>query len=261
MPPIIHFDYEMSPYGQKTKLLLHAAGINFKRCDVSPVLPRKELEALGITYRRIPILAIGRDVYCDSSLIFNLVLSEQNNLSAKKVEYDPVNDRAWESWGGETFTASLQLAPAALLSDDFVKDRETVFPILGRSDFKQMRQSGVADLRNRMSLVENVLLAQKEGVFIGGEEISVRDMHVIFSIRWVLKNLGAENEPGLQKEDFPKVWALIDALPAVDPEVLSGDEAVKTVKEAELWAGQVGIEEGDPLGLESGTSVKVESVE
>ena len=33
-------------------------------------LPRPELsETLGITYRRIPILAIGRDVYADTSLI------------------------------------------------------------------------------------------------------------------------------------------------------------------------------------------------
>jgi len=33
-------------------------------------LPRPELsETMGITYRRIPILAIGRDIYADTSLI------------------------------------------------------------------------------------------------------------------------------------------------------------------------------------------------
>lgn len=33
-------------------------------------LPRPELsETMGITYRRIPVLAIGRDVYADTSLI------------------------------------------------------------------------------------------------------------------------------------------------------------------------------------------------
>jgi len=33
-------------------------------------LPRPELsETLGVTYRRIPILAIGRDIYADTSLI------------------------------------------------------------------------------------------------------------------------------------------------------------------------------------------------
>jgi hypothetical protein len=34
------------------------------------VLPRHELsDLLGISYRRIPVLAIGNDVYCDTSLI------------------------------------------------------------------------------------------------------------------------------------------------------------------------------------------------
>lgn len=34
------------------------------------MLPRPELsELLGISYRRIPLLAIGNDVYCDTSLI------------------------------------------------------------------------------------------------------------------------------------------------------------------------------------------------
>jgi len=37
---------------------------------VSDILPRPELsELLGVAYRRIPILAIGNDVYCDTSLI------------------------------------------------------------------------------------------------------------------------------------------------------------------------------------------------
>ena len=38
--------------------------------QVSMTLPRPELsETMGITYRRIPILAIGRDIYTDTSLI------------------------------------------------------------------------------------------------------------------------------------------------------------------------------------------------
>ena len=37
-------------------------------------LPRPELaDLLGLKYRRIPVLAIGRDVYCDSSLIASVL--------------------------------------------------------------------------------------------------------------------------------------------------------------------------------------------
>ena len=37
-------------------------------------LPRPDLaDRLGVTYRRIPVLAIGKDVYCDSSLIASVL--------------------------------------------------------------------------------------------------------------------------------------------------------------------------------------------
>ena len=85
---------EFSPVGQKTKLLLKAAGVDFKRVDQPMVLPRKDLEALGITYRRIPVLAVGKDVYCDSSLIIDLIL---NDLAKGKVPTSPAV-RNIESW-------------------------------------------------------------------------------------------------------------------------------------------------------------------
>jgi hypothetical protein len=73
---------EFSPFVQKTKLLLTAAGVPFERVDVPALIPRKDLESIGITYRRVPILAIGKDVYCDSKLIFDVVL---NKLAKGKI--------------------------------------------------------------------------------------------------------------------------------------------------------------------------------
>lgn len=35
--------------------------------------PRPELVALGIPYRRVPVLAVGNDVYCDSALITDVL--------------------------------------------------------------------------------------------------------------------------------------------------------------------------------------------
>jgi len=41
-----------------------------KHAQVSPILPRPEItDYLGVIYRRIPILAIGNDVYCDTRLV------------------------------------------------------------------------------------------------------------------------------------------------------------------------------------------------
>ena len=40
--------------------------------------------------------------------------------------------------------------------------------------------------------------------FIGGERLSVADIHVIWGIRWVLNDLGAKQEKQLGKRGVPK---------------------------------------------------------
>jgi hypothetical protein len=77
---------EFSPIAQKTKLLLTAAGVPFERVDVPNMIPRKDLESIGITYRRVPILAIGKSIYCDSKVIFDVVLQ---HLAKIKVPTSP----------------------------------------------------------------------------------------------------------------------------------------------------------------------------
>lgn len=59
-----------------------AAGVPFERVDLPPLIPRKELEAIDIHYHRVPILAVGKDFYCDSKSIIELVL---NKLARRKV--------------------------------------------------------------------------------------------------------------------------------------------------------------------------------
>lgn len=270
--PVIHFDYRepspplcsvhhhllpsvFSPYGQKTKLLLEISGVEFKRCDQPPVLPRKDLEALGITYRRIPVLAVGKDIYCDSALIIDLI---NEKLGVWQVPESPA-DKAWEAWGQAAFFEALTLVPLEVLTDDFVKDRETIFPIIKRSDYKLLKPNGLAAMRSRLDFVEKKVLAKYPHV--SGGKLGVADVHVLWGLRWGLKDLGAEKEPSLGKDAFPKFWKLVESLPESKPETLSSEDAIKAIKEAELTAGHVGVLKDDPLGIEEGTNVTIESLE
>ncbi|KAI0663275.1 hypothetical protein C8Q70DRAFT_907485 [Cubamyces menziesii] len=68
--PVVLYHYDASPFATKVKNLLTVKRIPHLRVEVTTTLPRPDLaERLGVTYRRIPVLAIGKDVYCDSSLI------------------------------------------------------------------------------------------------------------------------------------------------------------------------------------------------
>ncbi|CAK3918861.1 glutathione s-transferase like [Lecanosticta acicola] len=253
--PVIHYDYDFSPYGQKTKMLLKAAGIDYHKVDVPAVLPRPELEKLGITYRRIPVLAVGKDVYADSDLIFQVVTKK---LAPGKVPASPADD-AYNAWGKQVFSDILSLIPGEVLTDGFVKDRAAVFPFLKRPDILTLRPSGLAQFRQRMMQIENEFLSHG-GPFIGGNKLSLADIHVMWPVKWVLNELNAKAEPGVGKNDFPKTWKLAESLPTFEPPVLSADDAAKTITGAQYTAnGPSSVQNGDPLGLAAGTPVNVES--
>lgn len=249
---------DFSPYGQKTKLLLTAAGVDYKKCDQPVVLPRKDLEALGITYRRIPLLAVGKDVYCDSSLIVDIAVSK---LAKQGSIITSPADKAYEDWGGNAFQEMLGLVPQQALTPEFVKDRETIFPILKRADLKSLRPSTLAGFQSRCKQVEDVFLSSG-GPFINGDKLGLADIHVIFGLRWAMSNLGAAQDTGCGKDAFPKLWKMIESLPEAKPEVLSTEETLKTIKESEYSAdGPTSVMTDDPLGFKAGTEVTIESFE
>jgi glutathione S-transferase len=182
-PPVILFSYPSSPYGQKIHLLLAAAGIPYSELEQPAVLPRPDLEALDITYRRIPVLAVGRDVYADSSAIVDAIL---NQLGGKDKIVTSKADKAFEVWGHDTFKSVLPLLPPQALDDKtFVEDRATIFPLIAQPEVvKSLELPALGELKSRLSTVEDVFLA--DGPYIGGDKISVADVHVIWVIRWVL---------------------------------------------------------------------------
>lgn len=237
--------------------MLTAAGIDFQKCDVSPLLPRKELEALGITYRRIPLLAIGKDVYADSRLIIDTILSQ---LGKGNLITSPA-DKAFQDWGQSTFEEVLSLVPPSFLSPEFVEDRQHIFPLLKRPDFETLRPSGIAALVERLRQVEDRFLTSSSGPFIGGSQLGLADLHVIFAIRWVLMDLGNKDEPAFSKQAFPKVWKLIESLPELKMPVMESEKAVQTIKSSEFTAKDIGVSPSDSLGIVKGTQVTVENFE
>lgn len=218
------------------------------------VLPRPDLEKLGITYRRIPVLAIGRDVYCDSALIISTALSKLGG----SLPTSP-SDAAFQDWGNVVFQGVIATIPQTALEPGFVNDRASIFPAIKRPDFASLRPSALAEFRTRCRQVEEVFLA--DGPFVGGERLSVADVHVVWVLRWALRDLGVAREPGFGKESFPKMWRLIEGLPEPRPEVLGSEEAIEAVRNGGDGATGIEIDGMDPLGIEKGAQVTVESSE
>ena len=144
-----------------------AIGITDLQNQMQPIyLPREDLNALGVKYRRIPIMSIGRDIYCDTRLILRR-LEERfpaGALGASQPDQQAL-ERLLEIWtiDGGIFVRASQALPAEmpLLSDPkFVTDREDYMNRSWQKEsIKAMRPEALAHIRDAFKFLETGLLA------------------------------------------------------------------------------------------------------
>jgi glutathione S-transferase len=69
MLPLILHHYDPSPFSEKVRLVLGLKGLTWRSVIVPMVLPKPDLMPLTGGNRRTPVLQIGADIFCDTSLI------------------------------------------------------------------------------------------------------------------------------------------------------------------------------------------------
>ncbi|MEM1150219.1 MAG: glutathione S-transferase [Pseudomonadota bacterium] len=66
---IILHNYETSPFSEKIRLALRMKNLAWASVDVPVIMPKPELVPLTGGYRRIPVMQIGADIFCDTAMI------------------------------------------------------------------------------------------------------------------------------------------------------------------------------------------------
>ena len=69
MPDIILHHYPASPFSEKVRLMFGIKGLSWGSVVQPVIMPKPDLIPLTGGYRRIPVMQIGADVYCDSQVI------------------------------------------------------------------------------------------------------------------------------------------------------------------------------------------------
>jgi glutathione S-transferase len=73
MSDLILHHYPTSPFAEKIRLVLGYKKLAWKSVIIPMVMPKPDVQALTGGYRKTPLLQIGRDVYCDSALICDVL--------------------------------------------------------------------------------------------------------------------------------------------------------------------------------------------
>ena len=129
MSGIILHQYDSSPFTEKVRICLGIKGLAWQAVDQPVIMPKPELTPLTGGYRRIPVMQIGADVYCDSALI----VRELDRRHPKPSLFHAGNKgqaNAVEIWADKALFQSAVMAIFGTLGDGvdpaFIKDREAL---------------------------------------------------------------------------------------------------------------------------------------
>ena len=73
MADLILHHYPSSPFAEKIRLVLGYKNLAWKSVVIPQIMPKPDVQALTGGYRKTPILQIGADIYCDTSLICDVL--------------------------------------------------------------------------------------------------------------------------------------------------------------------------------------------
>ncbi|KAF8812403.1 hypothetical protein BYT27DRAFT_7239890 [Phlegmacium glaucopus] len=194
--PVILYRYDASPFSHKIDNTLLLKRIPHEKVNVSPILPRPEItDYLGVIYRRIPILAIGNDVYCDTSVIVNALERRFPAANGYGTLFPPGKYgknadtgliKAFAKFYADNtlFPPATNLVPWDKLSPAFLKDRGALRGVpIDLNTLSTNARTSQSVLSTHLSLVEEQLSDSRDWLF-DSELPSLADISVHFVLAW-----------------------------------------------------------------------------
>lgn len=250
------------------------------------MLPRPDLAALGIAYRRIPLMSIGRDVYADTRII----LSKLEELypasaahpaiastAAEGRAVEQLVSRAWIDGGIFMAAAGSMPAGAPMLRDPrFQTDRADLVGLpdgapspFSREALEARRPECLTAIRDGVELLETTLLADGRDWVMGGAGPGLADIEAVWPFIWLAGLPGALPADVVGPSRYPKVFAWIERfgmaaeakIAAGKPKSVAGDEAARIITGSGFAEHDETVDEAEVVvkaqGLKAGDSVRV----
>ncbi|KAL7823207.1 hypothetical protein V8C26DRAFT_385711 [Trichoderma gracile] len=278
-PEIVLYHYGISPFARRIVWYLALRGVPYNQCLQPGMLPRPDVARLGISYRRIPILSIGRDIYLDTRL-------QIPKLEAMYPELPRLGSSTPEEKGIERllsafiidsgiFQHAVKLLPTDLpfLKDPrYFKDRgDFMGAELSVEGMKKVRPEALAEIAAAFELMETTFLADGRDWILKTERPGLADIEAVWVFHWLSGIPGALPKEEFSAEKFPRVYSWIKRFQeavssakkrAEKPKTLNGEEAARLIEGSSWHEDDEGSVDGhDPVvvaeGLERGGLVTI----
>ena len=237
-------------------------------------MPRPDLEALGVNYRRIPVVAIGRDIYCDTLLILQKLEklypaggNIKQSLAGTTPEHKGL-ELLLEKWTDvvvfpRAAADAIPLDHPLVVDPKFIKDRSELWGDSWAPDARaKKRPAALVNMRECFDLLENTIFSDGRKWVGGARGPTLADIHGVWIFDWMIQIPGAWPSELISGKIYPNTYAWADryhkAVEAASGknEVIEGPEALKRVHAGSALK-TTGVDAHDPLGFKEGDKVKV----
>ena len=267
-PLVVLFGYDSSTFTLKARLALRLKQIPYTFIPVPTMMPRPLLRnTFNLTYRKIPILALGREIYCDTSLIIEALehfFPESEGYPTLYPRGAGGRDnralvRGFASYWTDRplFRVMTGLMPASIWRSAFGRDREGL--IGHRIDAEKLGRKlpeNLSKLDMQLSMLEPLFAGAEGGFVFVTEAPSLADVALFYQLQWgmetaagrttehITKGEAKDGElegmtPVFNAQRYPGVYAwyktferYLENLPSTEETNENFDEVAKQMKDA-----------------------------
>lgn len=222
MTELVLHHYKESPYAEKARALLGYKQLAWRSVNVPRIAPKPDLVALTGGYRKVPVLQVGADIYCDTRLIA-WVLEARHPQPSFATEAGSWGDIV-ENWVDvNLFSKAVAYTLGRNvdhLDDAFLADRSALsgWP-MEREALKRNLPLAEQVLRREIAWIETGLSGR---LFVHGAHPGGADF-TLYSTLWFARNGRFDFEP------FPALCAWFERMRAFGrgtPTETTADEAI-----------------------------------
>jgi glutathione S-transferase len=259
MTDLILHHYPPSPVSEKIRAAFGLKNLAWHSVEQNRLPDRPELFAMTGGYRRIPVLQIGADIFCDTQIIFRALEAHAPtpSLFPSASTGLPFGLSRWTD--GELFTSAMKAAfapemdslPAALVAD---RTRLYLGPEGDLAKEKADLPHILAQLRAQFGWFEDRL--SSGGLYMLGDAPAMPDL-LAWYIFWFVN--GRYVDAAAFFEEFPNLRAWADRMKAIGhgtPSDMSTTEALEIARNAEPITPEA-CDPHDPQGLAPGMAASV----
>jgi glutathione S-transferase len=256
---IILHHYFTSPFSEKVRILLGIKGLTWRSVIQPTIMPKPDLTPLTGGYRRIPVMQIGADIFCDSAVIMAEIERRQ---PAPRVIHGA--DWAFNLWADRLFfqpTVGIIFgAIGHTVPPEFIKDREAMSG--GRPFDVAAMKAAAEPMKGQFRGMAFWLERQLEDgpAWVAGDAPGLADIAWYMNF-WFFRS-APKAEMTVLLEDFPKVSAWRERVALLGKGSTRTDmttaEAIEVARAANpALANHLPHDPKDPIGLAPGAAVHV----